>query len=267
MSDSPADPGPHGLAPVSSRYGLQRGNGLYDRVVADVGGRIVSGELAPGTTIYVDQVCEQLGISRSVVREAMRTLSAMGLVESRPQRGTRVQPREAWDLLNPRIVEWRGEGPEYLQQMLELLELRLGVEQAAAHFAAERMSDQARTEIVAAGHLMQRSFEQQDAYTFFCADAEIHRLMLEGSGNAVIAQFAGTVTTALRIRGSHESRSYSAAQSLDARSANRHLQLAEALAAHDAAAAQNAVSAIIFATLAETEHILAVRRQDRPRAR
>lgn len=249
------------LPPPPTRFNARKRNGLYDRVVDVIGQQIISGELPPATIIYADQVCAQLDISRSVVREGLRTLSSMGLLESRPQRGTRVQPREQWDLLNPHVVQWRGEGPEYLQQMYELLELRLGVEHAAAHFAAERMSNEAREAAVAAGREMQTSYEQRDPYTFFKADAELHRLMLEGTGNAVIAQFADTVSTALHIRGSHESRSYSTAQSLDALSADRHLKLAEALASRDSAGAQAAVSAIMFATLSEVEDLLAQRRR------
>ncbi|MCW4456866.1 FadR/GntR family transcriptional regulator [Microbacterium sp. MPKO10] len=247
------------LPPPRTRFNARRGHGLYDRVVDAIGQQIVTGELPVGSIIYAEQVCEQLDISRSVVREGIRTLSSMGLVESRPQRGTRVQPRDQWDLLNPHVVQWRGEGPEYLQQMYELLELRLGIEHAAAHFAALRMSDDDREAAVRAGHAMQRAYEERDPHTFFMADADLHRLMLEGTGNAVIGQFADTVSTALHIRGSNASRSYSTAQSLDSASAGRHVELAEALARKDPDAAQKAVNAIMFATIAEVENLLASR--------
>jgi len=250
-SDSPP------LPPPRTRFNARKRHGLYDRVVDALGQQIVNGDLPEGTIIYAEQVCEQLDISRSVVREGIRTLSSMGLVESRPQRGTRVQPRQEWDLLNPHVVQWRGEGPEHLQQMYELLELRLGIEHAAAHFAALRMSDEARVAVVEAGHAMQRAYEARDPYVFFTADADLHRLMLEGTGNAVIGQFADTVTTALHIRGSNASRSYSTAQSLDEKSAGRHVDLAEALARRDPAGAQRAVNEIMFATLAEFEGLLA----------
>ena len=247
------------LLPPRTRFHARKGHGLYDRVVDVIGQQIVTGELPVGSIIYAEQVCEQLDISRSVVREGIRTLSSMGLVESRPQRGTRVQPRDQWDLLNPHVVQWRGEGPEYLQQMYELLELRLGIEHAAAHFAALRMSDEARVAVVEAGYAMQRAYVDRDPHTFFTADADLHRLMLEGTGNAIIGQFADTVSMALHLRGSNASRSYSTAQSLDSESAGRHVELAEALARKDPGAAQRAVNEIMFATLAEVEHLLARR--------
>ncbi|GAB2527151.1 FadR/GntR family transcriptional regulator [Paramicrobacterium agarici] len=247
------------LPPPRTRFNARKRHGLYDRVVDVIGQQIVTGELPVGSIIYAEQVCEQLDISRSVVREGIRTLSSMGLVESRPQRGTRVQPRDQWDLLNPHVVQWRGEGSEYLQQMYELLELRLGIEHAAAHFAALRMSDGDREAVVAAGYAMQRAYENRDPHTFFMADADLHRLMLEGTGNAVIGQFADTVSTALHIRGSNASRSYSTAQSLDALSAGRHVELAEALARRDPDAAQKAVNDIMFATLTEVQNLLEAR--------
>lgn len=255
-------PPPRSVAPwnQSSRRAIRSGRGLHDRVVEVVGEHIVNGAIAVGSTLYVEEICTELDVSRSVVREGLRTLSSMGFLESRPQRGTRVQPRRQWDLLDPRVVHWRGEGPEYLQQAYELLELRLGVEHAAAQLAATRMDSAARREVVAAGDAMERAYAEGDPHRFFEADAELHRLMLEASGNPLIAQFADTVTTALHIRGSNASRSYSRAESLDALSAGRHRQLAEALAGGDAEAAQRAVHDIMLATLAEVGELLEHRR-------
>ena len=242
-----------------ARLAHRRG-GLYDRVVDAIGEQIVNGAIPVGTTLFVDQICADLDISRSVVREGVRTLSSMGLVESRPQRGTRVLPRQEWDLLHPRVVHWRGEGPEYLQQMYELLELRFGIEHAAAHFAATRMGTEERTAVVAAGRIMEEAYAQHDPHRFFDADAELHRLILEGSGNPLIAQFADTVMTSLNIRGTAASRSYSTAQSLDSESARRHRELAEAVAAGEPEAAQQASAEIMFATRAEISGLLARRK-------
>lgn len=262
MSDPAADATvPSGQLRLPARSARLAGHrrGLYDRVVDVIGEQIVNGAIPVGTTLYVDQICAQLDISRSVVREGVRTLSSMGLVESRPQRGTRVLPRTEWDLLHPRVVHWRGEGPEYLQQMYELLELRLGIEQAAARFAAERLTQSEREDVLAAGRAMERAYAAHDAHGFFTADAELHRLILEGSGNPLIAQFADTVVSSLTIRGAHASRSYSAADSLDGRSAGRHRELAEAVAAGDPEQAQAAAAGIIVATLAEAREFLARR--------
>lgn len=256
-ADNPARASRRAEMPALLNVPPRRGTSLYSHVVDTVGQQVVSGELPADAIIDAEHVCQQLGISRSVVREGMRTLASMGLVESRPQRGTRVLPRTDWNLLDPRVIQWRGEGPEYLEQTHELLELRLGVEHAAASLAARRMSDEGLQAALRAGRAMQKAFQAGDAYAFFRADAELHRLLLEGAGNSVIAQFADTVSVALRIRGSEASRSYSSAQSLDAASADRHLALAEALARRDGKAAQAASDAILLATVAEVEDLLA----------
>ena len=244
---------------LSGRTRQGRRRGLYDHVVDVVGEQIVNSVIPVGTTLYVEQICSQLDISRSVVREGVRTLSSMGLVEARPQRGTRVQPRTEWDLLHPRVVQWRGEGPEHLQQMYELLELRLGVEQSAAHFAALRMDTGERAAVRAAGREMEQAYAAQDPHRFFSADAQLHRLVLEGAGNPMIARFADTVASSLQIRGTYASRSYSTADSLDSCSASRHAALAEAVAAGEPEAAGRAAAAVVTATLAEVGEILARR--------
>lgn len=250
---------PLGRTPLRGRR-----QGLYDRVVDVLGERIVNGAIPVGTTLFVEQICTELDISRSVVREGVRTLSSMGLVESRPQRGTRVLPRREWHLLNPRVVHWRAEGPDYLQQWFELLELRLGIEQAAAQLAATRMRAAEREALVAAAIAMEHAYAEQDAHRFFVADAELHRLLLEGSGSPLLSEFIDTVTTSLTIRGTNASRSYSAADSLDAGSAGRHRRLAEAVADADAEAAREAAAAVILATLAEVGTILTRRNQSGP---
>lgn len=239
----------------------RRRRGLYHDVVEAIGRQIIDGDLEVGAIVYVEQICAQLEISRSVVREGIRTLSSMGLLESRPQRGTRVLPRDHWDLLNPHIVQWRAEGPDYLDQAHELLELRVGIEQAAARFAALRMSQTARDAVVQAGEEMMRSLENRDAYRYFQADADLHRLMLEGADNPMIAQFADAITASLQLRGRSTSRSYSDAHSLDEQSAERHIRLAHALAAGDPDTAQQIASEILTATIAEIEHLLEHRRR------
>lgn len=229
-------------------------SGLHGQVVDDVGQQIINGTLAPGTTILADQLCARLGISRSVVREGLRTLSSMGLVQSRPQRGTIVLSQDQWDLLNPHIIRWRGQGPDHMDQMNQLLELRLGLEPAAAHFAAVRMTAVERSAIVDAAEQMQKAYDADDTYGFFHADARLHRLLLEGSYNPVIAQFAGMVNALLQLRGGFSARRYSIHGIAEA-SVDRHLRMAASLAAGDQAAAEAITREIILATIAEVDSL------------
>ncbi|MDN5794364.1 MAG: FCD domain-containing protein [Intrasporangium sp.] len=219
-------------------------------MVEDIGQQIINGDLAVGVTIFAEQVCNRLNISRTVVREGLRTLGSLGLIQSRPQRGTRVLPRENWDLLSPYVIRWRGHGPDHLTQMRELLEFRLGIERAAAYFAATRMTDDEAQAMARAAAQMRTSFQVRDTFNFFRADAELHRLLLEGSGNPALAQFAETVAALLRLRGAGSPYVYAPAGVARA-SLERHVALAEALGRRDRAAAADLAEEIIVETLRE----------------
>src|SRR3954454_24999254 len=81
-------------APISGR-------GLLGRVVNTIGRRIIAGELAPGTSLPNEaDLCVQLGVSRTIVREATKVLASKGLLESRPKTGTRIRSPESWNLLD-----------------------------------------------------------------------------------------------------------------------------------------------------------------------
>lgn len=227
-----------------------RGDGLYAQVINTLGQDIVNGVVKEGDLVYAERLCQELGVSRSVVREGLRTLGSMGLVEARPRVGTRVLPRTSWDLLNPLIVYWRGRGSDYLNLQRELLELRLGIESAAARLAAERMPASAANALLNHAVTMLTAIEAQDRTTFYEHDADFHRTILEGSGNAIMAQFADTVEAMLNAK-SVDHRPGVAF--LGATSARRHLQLAQALVARDPDQAEAVVREIVHGTLAEFE--------------
>src|SRR5918911_4134642 len=83
--------------------------GLHGAVVHEIGVRIVRGELEPGEQVPDDGLLDDPGVSRTVLREAIKVLAAKRLVESRPKTGTRVRPRRDWNLLDPDVLAWRLE--------------------------------------------------------------------------------------------------------------------------------------------------------------
>lgn len=236
-----------------ARYRSRIGSGLYAHVVEVLGQEIIDGDMPAGTIVFADQLCERLGVSRSVVRESLRTLSSMGLVEARPQVGTRVLPSTKWDLLNPHVVKWRAQGPDYVQQMHQLLELRLGIEQAAARLASVRISPDDAQLILQSGLKMRQAFDTKDTRAFFAADATFHRLLLEGTDNAVIAQLADTIGAVLHVRGND---TRPGMHDLTLESVERHLELAKALVNGDSAKAQASALSLVEATLLEFENLL-----------
>jgi DNA-binding FadR family transcriptional regulator len=86
---------------LSHRY---PGAGQHGRIVHTIGRRIVTGEILPGERL---PTAAHVRASRGVVREAFKVLAAKGLVVSRTKTGTRVRPRESWNLLDPDVLAWR----------------------------------------------------------------------------------------------------------------------------------------------------------------
>jgi DNA-binding FadR family transcriptional regulator len=230
---------------------LRTRGGLYGHVVETLGQEITSGRMPAHQIVFAEQLTERFGISRSVVRESVRTLSSMGLLEARPQVGTRVLPIEHWDLLNPRIIEWRGLGPDAAGQQRELIELRLGLEPMAARFAAARIDEVAAHGIVSAAEAMRSALESKDSFRFFAADSTFHRLLLEGSQNLLLSKFAATIDAGLHVRENMP------ATQLSLAAVELHAQLAQAVVDRDGDAAAGLATRILEQTLHEFDEGLA----------
>src|SRR5438445_7215044 len=117
------------------------GRRLHGAIARKLGADILSGDYAAGATLPTEAAAtETLGVSRAAYREAVQTLIAKGLVESRPKSGTRVLPRDRWNLLDPDVLAWAfAREPD--QRLIEsLFELRGIIEPAAAALAASRRS-------------------------------------------------------------------------------------------------------------------------------
>lgn len=236
----------------NDRWRTSPGSGLHAMIVNELGSEITQGVLVAGETLNPVDLGERFGVSRSVVREALRALESLGLVHARPQVGTRVTPLENWDLLNPRIVLWRGSGDGYRTQMTELLEIRRGVDGTAARLAAQRMTDQERSDLREVTAELARAGREADGRAFVEADVAFHRLLLEGSHNAIIAQFADTVTAVLYTRQNTDRRTITA---LTPESVRLHTAAAEAIVAALPDDAERCAAAVVDATIAEFEKL------------
>ncbi|SOC86495.1 transcriptional regulator, GntR family [Curtobacterium sp. 314Chir4.1] len=221
---------------------MPTGRGLHAQVLDTLGQRIVDGAIAPGTVVRPELVAEEFGVSRSVVREALRVLQSLGLVEPRQRVGTQVLGIGSWELLAPTVIRWRGASPSYFVQQRELLELRLGVEPVAASLAA---GTPAASAVLAAASDMLDACTREDSRAYLEADVRFHRALLTASGNTVFAHFAGTVEALLRTRTS-ESRDTITGWTRAA--AARHEAVGRALVAGDGAAASAAAGELVRVT-------------------
>jgi DNA-binding FadR family transcriptional regulator len=222
--------------------------GLHAQVLAAVGEDIVDGIYPIGSVLNQDELTARFGVSRSVLREALRVLQSLGMVEPRQRVGTLVQPRHAWNLMDPQIISWRGRGREYFAQQRELLELRLGIEPVAARLCAARITDAEASAIVAAADTMVDANAAGDERRFLQADIAFHSLILRGSGNAVMGHFSGTVEALLRTRPRERRGTITEYTSP---SAHRHNELAAALGRREPEAAYRWSFELLSATLEE----------------
>src|SRR5262245_44103053 len=104
-----------------------------------LGEAIVAGRYATGAALPSEPLlCEQLGVSRTVVREAVKSLAAKGLLRTGPKVGTRVQPEESWNWFDPDLVAWQSKVGLTRDFLRDLHELRVVVEPAGVKLAAQR---------------------------------------------------------------------------------------------------------------------------------
>lgn len=128
-----------GMAEARSTEPRSSARRLRGAVAHYLGSAIVSGQIKSGERLIGEvENADALDVSRGAYREAVQVLAAKGLVESRPKAGTRVTPRDRWNLLDPMVLAWAFSGKPDMDFVRDLFELRAVVEPAAARMAAER---------------------------------------------------------------------------------------------------------------------------------
>jgi DNA-binding FadR family transcriptional regulator len=166
-------------------------------VIRELGLRIVGGSLRPGCALPNEEdLGAELGVSRTVVREAVKALLAKGLVEVRPRTGTRVRPRRAWHLLDPDVMAWQFETVEGTAQDLhELRDVRATIEPSAARLAAERRTDDELAQIDAHCRRMEAAVAEPAALAV--AEADFHAAVVDAAHNALLSYVNAVTRVAL----------------------------------------------------------------------
>ena len=163
----------------------------------NLGIAIVTGAYEPGNVLPGEiEIAEQFHVSRSVVREALRMLSARGLIESRPKVGTRVKGRDSWNLLDPILLEWMFESTPPKKFVRDLFELRMIVEPAAAELAAKKKTGR---HLATMGHAV----EEMARYKLHTpegqlADKEFHAAILDATDNELMINLSASIGAAVR---------------------------------------------------------------------
>jgi GntR family galactonate operon transcriptional repressor len=170
---------------------------VHTTLLQFVGRRIASDELGEGDTIDPAALQDELNVSRTSVREAIRVLGAKGLVEARQKRGTVVLPATAWNLLDPDVLLWAIEGDYSTGLLADLQEVREIIEPSAAALAASRRSEEHLEAMEAALQAMSAAVTTEEAVA---ADLDLHRAIYEASGNKLLIRMAGLVEQAHAAR-------------------------------------------------------------------
>jgi len=172
---------------ISLTYGL----------LETLGQSIVIGEFEATGFPTEAELCIRYGASRTVAREAVKMLSAKGLLSSRPRQGTRVEAVSNWNLLDPDVTRWMMERPYSNKIYRELTEVRLAIEPIAAHLAAKRASKVDVKAMRTAFNAMRDEAQHHDLALI--ADIDFHVAILKASGNPFIIQLKELIHTALTI--------------------------------------------------------------------
>jgi DNA-binding FadR family transcriptional regulator len=213
---------------------------VHSRLLETLGMEITSGLYAAGTVLRLEDLEHRFTLSRTAVREVIRVLESMHLVESRQRIGITIQDAAQWNVFDPRIIRWRLDGDRRMEQLCSLTELRQAIEPMAAREAAENATKAQRFELLRLGAQLMESGSAGDLIRYLEYDIAFHQLILAASGNEMFAALAEPIAEVLRGRTLHHLMpSRPVAESLQ-----WHGQVAEAISAKDAAAAEAAMRAI-----------------------
>jgi len=174
----------NGVVPAFTRFYLARQPSLREAVVQQLIETIVGGALAIGAMLPIEsELMQQFGVSRTVVREAIKVLEEKGLVRARQGSGTTVLPRECWDMLDPDILATELDGPGAERLLEELTRIRIALECELAEEAASRISDAQLAEMAALLGRMRGLVDRPDEY--LDADVAFHDLILATAENRI----------------------------------------------------------------------------------
>lgn len=214
---------------------------LQSQVVERLGIAIVGGEFPPESTLPNDAALQQrFGVSRTVLREALKALAAKNLIASRARVGTVVLPRRDWSLFDPDVLAWHFETGPDVAFLRSLAEIRVGLELESVALAAERRTEAQLEQMFACVDGMAAAPDTAD---FARSDLAFHRAVAEASGNPFMASITGLVDLALAT-------AFTISSPVDdgeAREAtvDHHRRVATAIEARDANAARAAMRIVI----------------------
>ncbi len=168
---------------------------LHHGLAQDIGQRILKGEFAPGDLLPNEAECgKTYGVSRTAVREAVKMLMAKGLILSRPKIGSRVQPKEYWNLLDRDVLAWYCAATDYWHFLASMQQVRRILEPEAAALAATNHTPAGLAAIESAWAAMR---DAPSLTPWNAADVRFHLAVLAAAGNDLLVPMGFLIESAL----------------------------------------------------------------------
>ncbi|RDV25550.1 FadR family transcriptional regulator [Alteromonas aestuariivivens] len=226
---------------------------LSQRVTNELGKAIISGHYSADSGLPTEaQLCDEYGISRTAVREAVKMLAAKGLISSRPRQGIRVESPENWNLYDTNVLKWMLESSPSLLVLKEFLQMRLAVEPQAAALAARQGDPQDIAKIGEALKAMEDAANDPDG-DLHSADLSFHTAILKASGNRFFYQLRDFISTALNVSIQHTTPAKGSNKAI----AEEHGRVYTAILNGDAERAKNMMVYLIDEAMAFIENEIA----------
>lgn len=177
---------------LRSLSGRVTARNFHSHVINELGAGVISGRFPVGSILPNDAaLMDEFNVSRTVLREALKTLEAKGLVEARPKVGTKVVKQSRWSLYDAQVLAWcleAGPDDEFLRGMDNV---RRSLEpQAASDTARQHTGDQSR---LMHYWLRQMELALHEPQSFCLADFELHRIIAEAARNPFIRALQGVI--------------------------------------------------------------------------
>jgi DNA-binding FadR family transcriptional regulator len=213
-------------------------------IAATLGAEILSGGRPPGSRLpSMEEMFQTFGVSRLVVREVTRTLAAKGMVTSKVRVGTKVSDPAQWNWLDPQVLEWRVKIGLDQAFLLQLTQVRLALEPAAASLAAENRTEH---DLMALRTALKGMYGSGDNHQKFSkADRSFHDAIIAATHNPFFYAFNSATEVALSRFFSVMSLSVIANEKTHVRSAAQHETILEEIIAKKPKAAARAMVRVI----------------------
>ncbi len=166
-----------------------------------LGTRIVGGQYQPGDTLPIESdLCAQFGVSRTTIREAIKSLAGKRLIDVQPKVGTRVLPFADWNLLDREVLTWRLQTQFDAKIVEDIFEMRLCFEPRACYLAAENCSAEDLRVITRKFEKLKQTIQNRDEWQIAAqAELDFHITVINLSRNGMFVTIGSAIKAALRV--------------------------------------------------------------------